>query len=95
MNMNNTSDDFRLMNDKLKDIQNLIQVMKVELAGISSKLEISYQYEEELRSRMNQATHKTKDLQVQFFQKSSEITELYGKMKEIFDEFYIKGLYQK
>lgn len=75
------------LTEKLKVIETEIYNDKIDLYGISSKLEIAYKYEEELTERMKYAKKQTEELKKQFFIKSSEISTKYDKMKKIFDVF--------
>ena len=75
------------LTEKLKALEREIYNAKIDLKGINSKLEIAYSYEDELVSRQNFAKAKTEEMRKEFFIKSSEITKMYDKMKNIFDVF--------
>lgn len=75
------------LTEKLKVIETKIYDLKIDLKGVESKLNNAYRYEEELIERQSSARKKTNELQVEFFKMSGEISELYDKMKYIFDLF--------
>lgn len=75
------------LTEQLKAIENAIYNDKVDLRGISLKLESAYEYEEELIQRLDFARKQTKELRKQFFIKSGFISEKYEKMKNIVDVF--------
>jgi len=75
------------LTEKLKLIETEIHNDRIDLRGISSKLEIAYKYEEELIERMNYAKARTEKLRQDYFIKTGEISSKYEKMKNIFDVF--------
>jgi hypothetical protein len=75
------------LTEKLKVLETEIYNAKIDLKSINSKLEIAYQYEEDLVQRQVSAKKKTEELRKLFFEKSGEISEMYNKMKNIFDVF--------
>lgn len=75
------------LTEKLKVLETKIHDAKIDLKGINSKLEIAYQYEDELAIRQEVAKKHTKEMRKEFFEKMGEISELYRKMKGIFDVF--------
>lgn len=75
------------LTEQLKQVETEIYDAKIDLRGIQAKLEMAYRYEEELNQRMANAKTKTEELRLQFFQKASALSNLYEKMKNIFDVF--------
>jgi predicted nucleic acid-binding Zn-ribbon protein len=75
------------LTEQLKLVETEIYDAKMDLKCIESKLNMAYNYEEELNQRLVAAKMKTQDLQNQFFQKASTMSQLYEKMKNIFDIF--------
>lgn len=75
------------LTEKLKALETKIYNAKIDLSGINRKLESSYSYEDELMDRQVTAKNQTKEIRIEFFQKSSEITEMYNKIKKIVDVF--------
>lgn len=75
------------LTEQLKVVETEIYNAKIDLKGIESKLNMAYKYEEELNQRLATAKLKTQELQHQFFQKASAMSQLYEKMKNIFDIF--------
>lgn len=75
------------LTEKLKVLETEIYDAKCDLKAINSKLEIAYQYEDELVQRQVAAKKKTEELRKEFFKKGGEISEMYNKMKNIFDVF--------
>lgn len=75
------------LTEELKVLENEIHQMKIELKAINSKLEIAYNYENELSERMNFARKQTEEMRHLFFKKSGEISNKYHQMKSIFDVF--------
>lgn len=75
------------MTEKLKVIETEIYNDKIDLRSINSKLETSYKYQDELLQRMEWAKKQTEDLRQQYFQKSTEISKKFDKMKDIMDVF--------
>ena len=75
------------LTEKLKVIETEIYNDKIDLRGINSKLEIAYNYEEELLQRLSYARKQTEELRKQFFIKTGEVSTKYDKMKNIFDVF--------
>ena len=81
------SKDKHELTEKLKVLETEIHEAKIDLKSIKQKLEIAYKYEEELRQRQSFAKEKTDELKTDFFKKSGEISDMYKKMKDIFDVF--------
>ena len=79
------SDKKHELTEKLKVIETEIHEAKLDLRAINSKLEISMQYEDDLRTRQITANEKTKQYRGEFFKKSSEISDKYRKMANIFE----------
>ena len=75
------------LTDQLKVLETKIHEAKIDLKGVNSKLEISYQYEEDLNQRQIDAKKRTNEIRKEFFIKSGEINEMYREMKNIFDVF--------
>lgn len=75
------------LTESLKVIETQIHNDKIDLKGISSKLNIAYTYEQELNERMIYAKNHTEELRKEFFVKAGSISAKYGKMKEIFDVY--------
>lgn len=75
------------LTEKLKVIETEIYNAKVDLKGISLKLEMAHSYEDELLQRLEAARKNTNQLKAEFFIKSGEISEKYNAMKSIFDVF--------
>lgn len=75
------------MTEKLKVIETEIYNDKIDLRSINSKLETSYKYQDELLQRMEWAKKQTEELRQQYFQKTTEISQKFDKMKDIMDVF--------
>lgn len=75
------------LTEKLKVVEKQIYNHKTELRAINAKLENAYKYEDELLQRLNFARKETAEFRNQFFAKSTEISQQYEKMKNIFDVF--------
>lgn len=75
------------LTEKLKVIETEIYNDRIDLKSINSKLEIAYQYEEDLRVRMEYAKKQTEQLRNEFFAKSTSISQKYDKIKNIVDIF--------
>jgi len=75
------------LTEQLKVIETEIYNAKFDLRCINSKLETAYQYEEDLRNRMEYARKQTELLRNDFFQKCTEISQKYDKVKNIVDVF--------
>lgn len=75
------------LTEKLKVLETLIHDARIDLQGINSKLDCAYSYEDELSQRQVSAKKKTEELRKEFYIKSSEISRLYEKMRDIFDIF--------
>lgn len=75
------------MTEKLKVIETEIYNDKIDLRSINSKLEASYKYQDELLQRMEWAKKQTEDFRLQYFQKATEISQKFDKMKDIMDVF--------
>jgi len=75
------------LTEDLKFIETEIHNAKHDLKAIGSKLDIAYKYQEELEQRRAYANAKTKELQLEFFEKQGTITEMYNKMANIFNIF--------
>lgn len=75
------------LTEKLKVLETEIYNAKIDLKGINNKLNNAYAYEDELVTRQNFAKKQTEEMRKEFFQKSSEISEMHNKMKNIFDVF--------
>lgn len=75
------------LTEKLKVIETEIHNDKIDLRSINSKLETSYQYQDELIQRMEWAKKQTEELRKQYFQKSTEMSQKFDKMKSIMDVF--------
>lgn len=78
-------DDMHELTEKLKVLEVKLYNAKLELKTTNSKLNVAYQYEEDLNQRQIAAKKSTEELRIEFFQKSSAISEMYGEMKAIFD----------
>lgn len=75
------------LTEKLKVIECDIHDHRIDLKSIQAKLNTAYEYEDALLVRLETARKKTKELQQQFYEKSGVISQLYDKMKSIFDVF--------
>lgn len=75
------------LTEQLKSIENNIDDIRSDMNSISSKLNSAYSYEDELLQRLEFARKKTKDLRIEFFQKTALLTELYSEVKNICDVF--------
>ena len=75
------------LTEKLKVIETEIYDAKIDLNSINSKLENAYKYEDELLQRLNFARSQTEKLRNDFLKKSTEISQKYEKMKQVFDIF--------
>ena len=75
------------LTEKLKVLENEIHDLRVDFSSLNSKLNTAYDYETELLQRLENARKKTKELQIELFKKSGEISEKYNAMKSIFDIF--------
>lgn len=75
------------LTDKLKLFETEIHKSRIDLKAIDEKLQIAYQYEDDLILRMKFAKEETAKLKAEFFKKSSELSEWYIKMKQVFDVF--------
>ena len=71
--------------DKLKLHETEANELKIELKSISSKLDVAYQYEEDLHQRQLAAKEKTEKLRIDFFKKSHELSIKFDDMKKILD----------
>jgi len=78
-------EDKHELTEKLKVLEVEIHNDKIDLKSINSKLEMAYNYEDELAQRAVAAKKQTMELRTQFFIKSSEIARKYNTMKGIFD----------
>ena len=83
----NIMDNKHELTEQLKVIETEIYNAKFDLRCINSKLETAYQYEEDLRNRMEFARKQTENLRNDFFRKSTEISQKYDKVKNIVDVF--------
>ena len=81
------NDNKHELTEKLKVIETDINNGKLDLRSIQYKLDVAYKYEDDLALRMQAARTRTSELQKQYFEKSSEISEHFRKMKSIFDIF--------
>jgi len=75
------------LTERLKVLETEIYEAKLDLKTINSKLDIAYSYEDELVQRQIAAKKKTEELRKEFFKKAGEVSEMYTKMKNIFDVF--------
>jgi len=77
--------DIHILTEELKNVEVQIHSNKLELKHINSKLNIAYQYEDDLNKRLVLAKNNTESLRVEFFQQANVVTKLYDNMKKIFD----------
>jgi len=75
------------LTDKLKLIETQIHEKRIDMKATSSKLQIAYDYEDELVVRMSAARARTEAIKKDLFAHSSELSKMYDKMKDIFDVF--------
>lgn len=75
------------LTEQLKVIENEVYNDKIDLLGITRKLESAQQYEDELIQRQQFARKQTTELRNQFFQKCTSISQKYDKMKNIVEVF--------
>ena len=75
------------LTEQLKVIENEIYNDKIDLRGITRKLESAQQYEEDLIKRQEFARKQTAELRNEFFQKCTSISQKYDKIKNIVDVF--------
>lgn len=75
------------LTEKLKLLELEIYADKIDLESINRKLKAAYEYEEALIQRLNHAKKQTDCLRSFFFQKSSNISVKYDKVKDIVDVF--------
>ena len=83
--------------DELKDKESELNQMMIDLRSLKSKVEIAYQYEDDLLQRLQSARNNTKGMQKSLFEKSGDITAKLSEMKKIMDiwtgNFYSKMNY--
>lgn len=75
------------LTEKLKVIEVEIHNAKIDMRSAESKLNMAYQYEEDLNKRLASAKQKTEELRNKFYLATQATSELYDKMKNIFDVF--------
>ena len=75
------------LTEKLKLIETEIHDAKIDLHSTASKLEIAYQYEDELIERLVAARARITTIRNDYFKKTGEISEKYDKIKNIVDVF--------
>ena len=71
--------------EELRILEVEVDDAKSDLETINGKLERAYQYEDDLIQRHEFAKQNTKQLRQDYFQKSSEITQLFNEMKKQLD----------
>lgn len=80
-------DEKHKLTDRLKKIETVIYEKKIDLNSLNTKLQSSYDYEEELNQRMIWAKEQTEKHRLEFIKKSKEISDQYKEMKNILDVF--------
>lgn len=81
--MNNKNE----LTEKLKLVETEVYNAGIDLDGIRAKLKSSRDYEDSLNERLVSAKKSTEALQLEFFKKSGEISEMFVDMKNILDVF--------
>lgn len=75
------------LTEKLKLLEAEINDCRSDLNAIKSKLTIAFNYENELNQRMVDAKKHTEELRRQFSIKSTEMSNKFVDMKNLFDIF--------
>lgn len=79
--------DANKVTEVLKELEVQAYDLKTDFNSLKYKLEIAYKYEEELLVRLESARKKTKEIQINLFDTSNKISDVFQKMKNQLDIF--------
>lgn len=79
--------DANKVTEVLKELEVHAYDLKTDFNSLKYKLEIAYKYEEELLVRLESARKKTKEIQINLFDTSNKISDVFQKMKNQLDIF--------